>query len=355
MPSLLVSGHILRLFAFFDSKAALLSRLTSYIGLFVGIVTMTGLIAWQGVGEVSSIILKTGWPIFLVPLAWTPTVLLGTWSWQCLFRPGHGPGFKHTFMALWMGRAINTLLPVASIGGEVVKARMLILWGHPKAASSASVFADKTVQVFGVIIWGLIGVSLLVHYSVDQDLIAAALIGFAVLGAGVAGFVLVQKAGIASAVVKSAHKVTKSGYFEDLKDGASEIDDHIRATYARPGRLILSVFWRTLALVLQTAEVWVAAYVLGHPITVMEAVFLKSMTSTLSDVAFVIPNAYGIQEGAFVVLGAMIGLPPDLMLAVSLTIRIRELLIDVPGLALWQHAEGNRFLKKRGLAASKES
>ena len=28
-----------------------------------------------------------------------------------------------------MGRAVNTLLPVASIGGEVVKARVLVLWG----------------------------------------------------------------------------------------------------------------------------------------------------------------------------------------------------------------------------------
>ncbi len=86
----------------------------------------------------------------------------------------------------------------------------------------------------------------------------------------------------------------------------------------------------------------------------MEAMFLKSMTSTLSDVAFVIPNAYGIQEGAFVVLGAMLGLPPDLMLAVSLSIRIRELLVDIPGLVIWQHAEGYHLFKKRKLSASEK-
>ena len=81
----------------------------------------------------------------------------------------------------------------------------------------------------------------------------------------------------------------------------------------------------------------------------MEAIFLKSLTSTLSDIAFIIPNAYGIQEGAFVVLGAMIGLPADLMLAISLSIRIRELIIDVPGLVIWQHAEGRHFFKKHRL------
>jgi len=206
-----------------------------------------------------------------------------------------------------------------------------------------------------VIIWGLIGVTLLVHYSVEQELIAGALTGFAVLGAGVAGFVFVQKAGIARVMVHSAHKVTKADYFENLKDGAERVDECVRGNYARPARLALAIFLRSLTLVLQTAEVWAAAYVLGHPITIMEAMFLKSMTSTLSDVAFVIPNAYGIQEGAFVVFGAMVGLPPDLMLAISLSIRLRELLVDLPGLVLWQQAEGHHFFKKRKLSATEAS
>ena len=329
-------------------------KIVSYVGLFVGLAAMTGLIAWQGFGDVSGIILASGWPILLVPLAWSPTVFLGTVSWRFLFEPGKEPAFRDLFMALWMGRAINTLLPVATIGGEVVKARMLILWGYSKSESSASVVVDKTVQVFGVIGWGLVGVALLVHYSVEQALIAVALTGIAILGAGIAGFVLVQKAGMARFVVNSAHKVTRAEFFENLRDGADRVDDSLRGSYARLGRFAFAVLWRCLALVLQTAEVWVAAYVLGHPITVMEAMFLKSMTSTLSDVAFVIPNAYGIQEGAFVVLGAMLGLPPDLMLAVSLSIRIRELLVDVPGLAIWQHAEGNHFFRKRNLSSSEK-
>jgi len=332
-----------------------LAKILSYIGLFVGLAVMTGLIAWQGLGDVSDIILASGWPILLVPLAWSPTVFLGTLSWQLLFDPANQPSYRKLFMALWMGRSINTLLPVASIGGEVVKARMLILWGYPKAESSASVVVDKTVQVFGTIIWGLIGVVLLVHYSVEQDLIAAALTGFAILGAGAAGFVMVQKVGIASAMVKSAHKMTKADMFENMKEGANDVDVCVKDTYGRPRRLLLSTLWRTVTLLLQTAEVWAAAYVLGHPITLMEAMFLKSMTSTLSDVAFIIPNAYGIQEGAFVVLGAMIGLPPDLMLAVSLSIRIRELIIDVPGLVIWQQAEGKHLLSKRKASGAENS
>jgi hypothetical protein len=73
---------------------------------------------------------------------------------------------------------------------------------------------------------------------------------------------------------------------------------------------------------------------------------LKSLSSTLSDAAFVVPNSYGIQEGAFIVLGALVGLGPDAALAISLAIRIREVLIDVPGLVLWQHTEGRAFFRR---------
>jgi hypothetical protein len=74
---------------------------------------------------------------------------------------------------------------------------------------------------------------------------------------------------------------------------------------------------------------------------------LKSLSGTLSDVAFVIPNSYGVQEGAYIVLGAMVGLTPDVALAISLATRLRELLFDVPGLILWQHAEGRALIRRR--------
>jgi hypothetical protein len=34
-------------------------------------------------------------------------------------------------------------------------------------------------------------------------------------------------------------------------------------------------------------------------------------------------------------------------LAISLSIRIRELIIDVPGLVFWQHAEGRALFRRR--------
>ena len=73
---------------------------------------------------------------------------------------------------------------------------------------------------------------------------------------------------------------------------------------------------------------------------------LKSLTSIITDIAFMIPNGYGIQEGGYVMLGALIGLSPEFSLAISLATRIRELIVDLPGLLYWQHVEAKYFLKK---------
>ena len=75
---------------------------------------------------------------------------------------------------------------------------------------------------------------------------------------------------------------------------------------------------------------------------------LKSLTSIITDIAFVIPNGYGVQEGGYLMLGALIGLTPEFSLAISLATRIRELVIDLPGLVYWHHIEAKYLLNKSG-------
>ena len=71
---------------------------------------------------------------------------------------------------------------------------------------------------------------------------------------------------------------------------------------------------------------------------------LKSLSSTLSDVVFVIPNAYGIQEGAFILVGSLVGLDTNTSLAVSLAIRIRDLIFDPAGLIMLHRIESRQFI-----------
>jgi len=85
----------------------------------------------------------------------------------------------------------------------------------------------------------------------------------------------------------------------------------------------------------------------GYPIGLAEAVMLNSLAVALRSAAFAIPGGLGVQEGGYVMFGALVGLPPDVMLAISLATRLGEFIEGLPGLLAWQFAEGRAYMGRR--------
>lgn len=321
-------------------------RILSYIGLLIGILVLALLIAWQGIDEIVELLLQTGFSLFLLPVVWLPSLFFAGISWHYLFPATRIPPFKELSLALWMGRAINTLLPVASIGGEIAKARSLILWGRSGLDASASVLVDKTVQALALVPWAIIGTSLLVYLAIDNELAKLIMLGTFLLGLGIIGFMIVQRAGIFGFLSRIIGKFNSSDAWCEITNNADEVDALVKEIYSNKSRFLISIFWRTVGLIWQTGEVWLACYLLGYPISLIEALMLKSLTSIITDIAFIIPNGYGVQEGGYLLLGGILGLTPELSLTISLATRLRELTIDLPGLLYWQNFEAKYLLKK---------
>lgn len=316
------------------------------LGLILGLLLLIGLILWQGAIEVLELFIHSGWVLLWIPVAWLPNLIPATQAWRLLFEKPTTPRFIHGLLAMWMGRAVNNLLPVATIGGEIVKARLVHIWGCKGTTAAASVIVDKTIQVISIIIWGLTGVALLLLLTVENQIALYALAGFAILTLCATGLFFLQRAGMFSLLARVGEKLVKTDSWEGVSLSAREVDDEILGIYQHRNRIRLAVILKVSSLLIQAAEVWLACYLLGHPVGILEAVMVKSLTSTLSDVAFVIPNAYGVQEGAFILIGSLVGLSPDVSLAVSLTLRIRDLLFDPPGLLALHGIESKRFFKK---------
>ena len=78
---------------------------------------------------------------------------------------------------------------------------------------------------------------------------------------------------------------------------------------------------------------------MGHPVSLIEALILESLTQAVRAAAFVVPAGLGVQEGGLVLIGGALGLSPDLSLALSLAKRFRELIVGLPGLLVWQLRE----------------
>ena len=319
----------------------------SWVAFLLGLSAITVLVAWRGVEEVAGTIAVAGWGIPLLAIFYLPRVALQGAAWRLLFAPGREPGYGAAIRGIWIGQSVNGMLPVATIGGEVVKARLMMQWGVRGAAAGASVVVDKTVQAVNVLMQALVGIGVLVWLGADGPLIGGALAVFAILAAGIAGFFLVQRAGTFGFLAGVGAKLVKTEYLARLSGGASALDAAIRDIYAAPRRVVLACAIRFLGTLVIAGEVWLAAALMGHPIGIVEAVMLKTLTSALRGAAFAVPAGLGLQEGGFIVLGSVLGLSPELMLAISLATRVRELMVGVPGLIAWQHAEGRAFLRRR--------
>jgi uncharacterized membrane protein YbhN (UPF0104 family) len=88
-----------------------------------------------------------------------------------------------------------------------------------------------------------------------------------------------------------------------------------------------------------TGEVWLALNLLGHPVGWTEALLLESLGQAIRGAAFAIPGSLGVQEGGYLLLAGLVGLPPETALALSLVKRARELLLGVPGIVYLHFVE----------------
>jgi uncharacterized membrane protein YbhN (UPF0104 family) len=164
---------------------------------------------------------------------------------------------------------------------------------------------------------------------------------------GIAGFVLVQWAGAFGIIARPAARMSSSGRWQSLIESAADLDAVIRDLYRRPGVIVMSTCLRLAKRVVMGGEVWLVAWLVGYPIGLEEAVMLNSLAIALRSAAFVVPGGIGVQEGGYVVVGALVGLPADVMLTISLATRLGELIEGLPGLLAWQFAEGGAYWRRR--------
>jgi hypothetical protein len=161
----------------------------------------------------------------------------------------------------------------------------------------------------------------------------------ALLAAGLAGFVVVQQFGTFGYLVRLFGKVGTSRTRAGIIDNATDLDAAIRAIYGRRARVVWSCLLWLVSRVVMSAEVWLAAALMGQAISLWEAIMLRSLVTAVRGIAIVVPAGWGLQEGTFILVGGLLGHSPDFMLALSLATRARQ---HLEGRSLWQRFDAMR-------------
>jgi len=309
----------------------------------IGIGLFTAVLVWQGAGDLLAALSVAGWGLVLVAAWHLVPLVIDSHAWRILFnRPR--PGWARIVWARWIGESINGLLPVAQVGGDVAKARLLVLpgqrVGHTGSEVGATVVVDTTLAVVTQMLFALIGVAMLLALLDRPELAWGLVCGIAVMGALVGLFYRLQRGGLFSALAGILNKLSGGAAAFDFVGGAAALDNAVGAIYRQPWLVLRAALWRLVGWLVGVGEVWLALYFLGAPVSIADALMLEALGQAVRGAAFAIPGALGVQEGGYVLLGSLVGLSPDTALALSLSKRVRELAFGIPGLIAWQMAEG---------------
>ncbi|MFQ5773340.1 MAG: lysylphosphatidylglycerol synthase domain-containing protein [Kiloniellaceae bacterium] len=316
--------------------------------LCIGLLAVVGFIAWQGAGQVGAIAGRLGWGVAWLPVLYVVSLTLAALSWRCLFPAPSAPRLRTLIKAMWIGRSVNGLLPSGGVTGEVVRARLLMGSGHPGRAVGASLVLDKTVQALAIVVQGAAAGAVLPLLGAPSKVVFAAVAGWALLALGVLGFVLVQRAGMFSALTRGAAAALRHRRCRTLIERARRLDAAVRGLHRHAGRIAWACVLRLGFRFALVAELWLISVLVQHPIGVLDAFMIEGLSAVLRGAAFIVPGALGVQEGSYMALGAIVGLDPALMLALALSKRAREVMVGLPGLMAWQAAEGRSFLRGLG-------
>jgi putative membrane protein len=224
-------------------------------------------------------------------------------------------------------------------------ARAATLFGPSMTLAFASTVVDVTIEVLAQLGYTVVGLALLVQLRPDATIIYPVTIGIALGFVGILGFVLLQRRG-AAFVERLSQRVAASwlpGAAARTRPLQTALDD----IYAARGGLAAGFLLHFAGWIVSAGEAWLALHFMGVTLGITAVLTIESLLYAIRSVAFAIPNAVGVQEGAYVMLGAIFGLPPEMALALSLLKRGRDILIGVPALLAWQALEGGALMRRR--------
>jgi putative membrane protein len=332
-----------------DTIGGIIRSRAGYTGLVAGVGVLAAIIAWQGIGDVAKALGQAGWGILAIVFLHLPPLWADAMGWRSLFPAGQRPPRRIMLRARWIGESINDLLPVLQMGGNVVKAWLLVGCGIPVDRAGASVVVDVTIVVLTQILFTFLGIALVAPTLGSGGGLLVVAAGTGIMAILLAGFYTAQRRGFFSIVVRVARKILGATQWGTFREGASAIDGEVLRLYGERRALVVAGFWHILSWFLGIGEVWLALRLLGHPVGFGTALLFESLGQAIRTGAFAVPGALGIQEGGYILVGGVLGIQPGIALALSLARRARELLLGLTGLAVWQ-ASTIRRVFIRGLS-----
>jgi len=311
-----------------------------------GLASGAYLILEQGIDEVLRALHLAGWEAVgsMTLLHMVPTLLCAI-AWWLLLRRQQPEGLADYIWIRWIRDGLDSVVPLLPVSGELVAVRLLRMRGIRFA--DASTIVDLTAELLGQLAFAVIGFVLLlaIRPHSGQELWIAA--GLAAMAVQFTGFLIAQLKGLFRLIEHPLKWLRGKGGLPGAAPGDGPLHERLLTLYADHQAVIGCWLLHVLAWLIGGLEAWVGLWFMGHPLHLAPVLAIEGLVFGVRSLAFFVPLAAGVQEGAYMVIGAMLGLPPNLGLAVSLLKRGRDLVIGIPALLFWQLLEARALGRVR--------
>jgi putative membrane protein len=303
-----------------------------------------GLAAWMlwscGVARVVGVLARAGWLGTLSIVAFhLPQVLASALGWRLLVASG-GPRLplRAFFQLRWIREAVNNLLPLAQIGGELVTCRLLQRRGVEFAPAVAGTIADLLMEIATQFLFTVLGLVLLVQLVGASEFSALAAKGLLFALLLLVAIFAALRFGITAAAARGLARLGQSlGWPAATR--MESLHDALRACYAAPARVAPAAGWHFASWLSGGIEVCLILHFFGRDTAIGAGLVIESLGQASKSLGFAIPGALGVQEGGYLMVCSLFGLAPETGIALSLMKRVREVVWGVPGLVIWQRAQ----------------
>lgn len=321
----------------------MLTKAAPIVAGLAGLALIAALVAVFGAGAVMRSFLAIGWRgLLAICLIHVGLVAVMAVAWRGLVP---GAPVRAFVAARFLRDAGSEVLPLSPIGGCVLGARALLLAGVPGSVAAASTIVDLTIEFFAKLAYTALGLILLVSLRPGSAITIPLAAGLAAASLTAVGFVAAQRRGF-GLFDRLARRLGR-GWAERTAAGTAALRDALHRIYNRKPRLWTGFCLHLFCWVAGTVEAWLALRLLGSALPFKTVLVIESLLYAIRTFAVIVPNAIGLQEGAYVLIGTGFGLTPSTALVLSLVKRARDLAIGLPALGVWQIVEGGRLWRRR--------
>jgi putative membrane protein len=312
----------------------------------LGLVLAIAIIAYQGFGAVAQAFAAVGFGVAVVVLLRAVELAgAGLGWWIIVPAPARCP----VYACIWVRfirEAINALLPVAQVGGEIAGVRLMTFFGIAGEVAGATLLVDILMQAVTLLLFTFVGIGVLATVVADRALVGSLVAGTAIMGLALAGFFAAQRFGGAKLFDRLLMALAAKLGWSSLANRASLHDNLVRI-YADLPRLAAAMLVHLGVWFIGALEVLVALRLMGFPIGYGEALAIESVGQAVRAAAFLMPGALGVQEAGFIAVCAVFGIPAPAALALSLVKRVPDLTLGVPFLFVWHAHEARALIRRR--------